>query len=293
MKTLTIAALLSFLLVSVQTFREPWPLVFENSLRPHFSVKGGIVELRGGGGWLRTTRLFSDFKMTLEFRLLVPDSNATVILRGQLTDGAILNPTCRVHIPKPGSAPPPAALVSPKQDVKLIEEGRVLPGPVGDWQRLDVVADGARLRVTLNGTLAGVYEGEPLPGYVAFTNAKGTVQLRDIQIVPIEHPRPAEDASSVDPIVKQGGTPVRLLREVKPEYPADARKRGIEGLVRLEVVLLKDGSAGAVGVLGSVDLDLDLAAVRAARRWKFTPATLNGRAVSTVVHLEMSFTLPQ
>jgi TonB family protein len=277
------------LVAMLQAFPAPMQLVSEHTgLRSNFSVKLGLVELRGGPGWLRTTRLFSDFKLTLDFRRIEPDTEAAIILRGWITGRGDLNPAHqRVTLPTSG-APTPSALVGPQKDVRLTEEGDVVFGD--EWQRLEVVADGPVLRVMLNGTLVGAYDVEPLAGYVLFTAARGAVQMRDVQIVPIEHPFP-EDAPPVDAIVKQGGEAPRAVRWVGPEYSVGALERKAEGLVTMDVVVLNDGSVGPVRVIRSLDPDLDLIAAAAVRRWRFAPATLNGAAVTARAVTEMSFTI--
>ena len=64
-----------------------------------------------------------------------------------------------------------------------------------------------------------------------------------------------------------------------------------QGLVKLEGVVLPDGSMGALTILKSLDLDLDQAAVAAVRQWLFAPGLRNGEAVPVRVGVEMSFTL--
>ena len=88
-----------------------------------------------------------------------------------------------------------------------------------------------------------------------------------------------------------GVTPPRLLEEIKPAYTEDARRRGIEGDVVLEVVVLADGSIGNVRVVRSLGFGLDERAVRAMRRWRFRPAELHGAAVDVVVEVAMEFRL--
>ena len=64
-----------------------------------------------------------------------------------------------------------------------------------------------------------------------------------------------------------------------------------QGEVRMEAVVLPNGSIGPVRITQSLHRDLDSAAVAALTKWKFRPATVNGRAVAVVVAVEMTFTL--
>ena len=71
-----------------------------------------------------------------------------------------------------------------------------------------------------------------------------------------------------------------LLKEVRPGYTDEARRRSIEGDVLLEIVVNKDGSVTDVEVLASVEPALDQVAVAAARQWRFKPAMACGKPVA-------------
>ena len=85
----------------------------------------------------------------------------------------------------------------------------------------------------------------------------------------------------------------RLMREVKPNYTADAMRAQVEGLVELEILVLEDGSVGNVRIVRSLDsrFGLDQEAINAVRRWRFDPGRRLGKAVATRVGVELSFNL--
>jgi TonB family protein len=85
----------------------------------------------------------------------------------------------------------------------------------------------------------------------------------------------------------------RVLREVKPQYTADAMRAKVQGTVLLECVVLPDGSVGKVDVVKSLDsaFGLDQEAVKAARQWRFQPGTRFGEPVAVLVTIELTFTL--
>ena len=85
----------------------------------------------------------------------------------------------------------------------------------------------------------------------------------------------------------------RLMREVKPNYTADAMRAQVEGLVELEILVLEDGSVGNVRLVRSLDsrFGLDQEAINAVRRWRFDPGRRLGKAVATRVGVELSFNL--
>jgi TonB family protein len=85
----------------------------------------------------------------------------------------------------------------------------------------------------------------------------------------------------------------RLIREVKPQYTAEAMRAKIQGAVWLECVVLTDGSVGEVRVIRSLDstFGLDQEAIRAAKQWLFQPGTRFGEPVPVLVTIELTFTL--
>jgi periplasmic protein TonB len=85
----------------------------------------------------------------------------------------------------------------------------------------------------------------------------------------------------------------RVVREVKPQYTADAMRAKVQGTVLLECVVLPDGSVGRVDVVKSLDstFGLDQEAVKAARMWRFQPGTRFGEPVAVLVTIELTFTL--
>jgi protein TonB len=83
-----------------------------------------------------------------------------------------------------------------------------------------------------------------------------------------------------------------LLRKVSPEYSGQAMVAKIEGTVSLEVEIETDGSVGKARVTRSLDPGgLDEEALKAALKWKFMPATRNGKPVATLVTLLLDFHL--
>jgi protein TonB len=82
-----------------------------------------------------------------------------------------------------------------------------------------------------------------------------------------------------------------VVREVKPRYHAEAMARKVQGVALLKPIILTDGTVGPVCVAKSLDPELDLQAIAAAREWRFQPATLTGGAVPVIVTIELKFTL--
>jgi protein TonB len=88
-----------------------------------------------------------------------------------------------------------------------------------------------------------------------------------------------------------GVTPPRILREVKPDYTDDARRRGLEGEVVLEIVVRSDGRVGNIRIVQGVGGGLDQRAVDAVRQWKFAPGERQGTPVDVLVEVAVEFRL--
>ena len=90
-----------------------------------------------------------------------------------------------------------------------------------------------------------------------------------------------------------GVTIPRLLKDVKPQYTADAMRAKIQGSVVVECVVQTDGTVGDVKVIRSLDATygLDQEAIKAAKQWVFAPGTRNGQPVPVMVSIELTFTL--
>ncbi len=90
-----------------------------------------------------------------------------------------------------------------------------------------------------------------------------------------------------------GVTTPRVMREVKPQYTADAMRAKVQGLVLLECIVLPDGTVGDVRVTRSLDpvFGLDQEAIKAARQWRFVPGTREGKPVPVIITIELAFTL--
>src|SRR5687767_10090011 len=100
-------------------------------------------------------------------------------------------------------------------------------------------------------------------------------------------------AQSAGPVVS---TPFRILKQPRPKYTAAARKAGVEGTVFLRILLRADGRVGTITDVTEVRRDemnatgLTDSAMRAARKIKFRPKTVNGWAVNVIITRGYSFT---
>ncbi len=105
--------------------------------------------------------------------------------------------------------------------------------------------------------------------------------------LPDPDPEPVQVPAFVPP-----SSDAETLDNPKPGYPRVALRRGIEGLVLLRVDVDARGRPLAVRVKKSAGFrPLDIAALRAVRRWRFVPAQRNGVAVRASVDVPVRFRL--
>ncbi len=94
-------------------------------------------------------------------------------------------------------------------------------------------------------------------------------------------------------VLKVGGDvkePVQISR-VQPVYPEEARKNGIQGIVKLSAVIDAKGTVTKVEPIESPDPTLAAAAVDAVKKWTYKPATLKGKPVKVIMTITVSFKL--
>lgn len=84
----------------------------------------------------------------------------------------------------------------------------------------------------------------------------------------------------------------RIVEGEKPEYPGNARGKGWEGTVRLQILVNTAGRVEEVRIMSSSGYDeLDQAARQAVQEWRFSPALQNGSPVAAWATLPVVFDL--
>jgi TonB family protein len=89
----------------------------------------------------------------------------------------------------------------------------------------------------------------------------------------------------------RGMTIPRVTYNPSPEYTEKARKRKLNGVVLLSVVVTSAGDVTNVQVKQGLGSGLDEKAIEAVRKWKFQPATKDGKPVSIQLPIETDFRL--
>jgi protein TonB len=84
--------------------------------------------------------------------------------------------------------------------------------------------------------------------------------------------------------------PAKLVKKVQPEYPAEAREKRIEGNVKLQVIVRRDGTVTVQNVVEG-DPALSPAAIEAVRQWRCEPWQLNGQPIELQTTIDVVFLL--
>lgn len=81
----------------------------------------------------------------------------------------------------------------------------------------------------------------------------------------------------------------RLIRDVKPQYTADAMRRKVNGGVLLRCVVDRDGVPTRLEIINALDDELDRASMETLKQWRFEPGRKNGEAVLVQIDVTMAF----
>jgi protein TonB len=81
-----------------------------------------------------------------------------------------------------------------------------------------------------------------------------------------------------------------IAKKVDPVYPPDAKRKGIQGVVKLRAKISKEGDVTDL-ILISGDPALTPAATDAVKQWKYKPYLLNGEPIAVETQVSVAFEL--
>lgn len=103
-------------------------------------------------------------------------------------------------------------------------------------------------------------------------------------------PPPAKQAS-VPPLATGGDLlPGKLIKKITPVYPPMAQSSRVQGIVRFNATIAKDGTIRNLQLVTGPSL-LVQAAADAVKQWVYEPTKLNGNPVEVETQINVSFTL--
>ena len=200
-------------------------------------------------------------------------------------------PPRKVELPGKDKISVPVAKVVNLEQPRLKDEPKPDPPPLMQLPAL-AMASGTS---TLPGVMTGLPSASSLSQGSGSGGGAGTGQGTGIGPGKGSGLGPGEGGGTGGGVYRPGnGVELpRILREVKPQYTADAMRAKVQGVVELEAVVLPDGSVGDVRVTHSLDpvFGLDEEAIKAVKQWRFAPGTRLGQPVAVLVGIELTFTL--
>lgn len=99
-------------------------------------------------------------------------------------------------------------------------------------------------------------------------------------------------AAPAPPLIEVGRETqqARLVSQVVPRYPPEAKLRGIQGTVRFNVVIGTSGAVRKIELVGG-PIQLVPAAQEAVSQWKYRPTLVNGQPVEVRTIIDVNFAI--
>lgn len=137
-------------------------------------------------------------------------------------------------------------------------------------------------------------EGPPMvPIGPPSVSAIGPSQIGGSQtVLPTAPPPPPERKPEAAKPVRVGGLvkPPTIVFRVNPAYPPLAKAARIQGVVKLEGIIAKNGAVVQLKVVSGHPL-LVKASLDAVVQWRYTPTLLNGEPVDVIAPIDVNFIL--
>ena len=218
--------------------------------------------------------------------ILIPMIYFDALPRTQLTSFLVAPPPPPPPPPPPAAAPVKMVKVIPRQfDAGRLMAPKTVPKDIAMIKEEELPPPSAS---------AGVVGG--VPGGVAGGSVGGVIGgiIGSVpSAAPPPPPPPVEQKKAVQRI-RVGGQvqQANLIRQPKPIYPPLAKQARIQGVVRFEAIIGKDGTIQNLRLVSGHPL-LVPAAQEAVKQWLYKPTLLNGEPVEVATVIDVNFTLSQ
>jgi protein TonB len=223
--------------------------------------------------------------------VIIPMIYFDALPKGQLASFLVAPPPPPPPPPPPAAAPVKVIKVIPRQfDAGRLMAPKVIPKTVAEIKEDELPPPNAGAVGVVGGVPGGVPGGTP-----------GGVIGGIIGSVPTAAPPPPPPPVKKEepkPVVPQrirvGGNvqQAMLIKQPRPIYPPLAKQARIQGVVRLNAIIGKDGTIQNLTVASGHPL-LVPAALEAVKQWVYKPTLLNGEPVEVVTTIDVNFTLSQ
>ena len=184
---------------------------------------------------------------------------------------------------QPPPAPPagsPTKFQAPKPTSTYVPTSTGITAPAPKTQEAaptPVGTDGGLVGGVPGGVVGGIPGG--VLGQVLSSTGNVPVPAKRLDPMPVKRIRVASRVVEAN-----------LIHDVAPEYPTEAGRSRIEGIVVLMAVIDKDGTVKDVRVESGLPI-LAQAAIEAVKQWRYKPYTINGEPVEVDSRITINFTL--
>jgi len=201
--------------------------------------------------------------------------------------------------PPPPPPPPPPQPATPVKVVKIIprqfDAGRLMapkaiPKDIAMIKEEELPPPSAGQVGVVGGVPGGVGGGAPGGIIGGIIGSVGSAAPP-----PPPPPPPPKIEKPVTPQrIRVGGNvqAAKLVRQPKPQYPPLAKQARIQGTVRFQAIIGKDGTIQNLQLMSGHPL-LVPSATEAVKQWVYQPTLLNGEPVEVVTQIDVNFTLSQ
>jgi periplasmic protein TonB len=221
--------------------------------------------------------------------IIIPLLFTDALPKTQLTSFLVAPPPPPPPPPPPAAAAPKIVKVIPRQfDAGKLMQPKAIPKEITMIKEEELPA-----ATGVQGVVGGVPGG--VPGGVAGGVIGGIIGSVPTAAPPPPPPPKVEAPKPVTPQrIRVGGNvqAAMAIRAPKPSYPPLAKQARIQGVVRLNAVIGKDGTIQDLKAASGHPL-LVPAALEAVRQWLYKPTLLNGEPVEVVTVIDVNFTLSQ
>ena len=188
--------------------------------------------------------------------------------------------------PPPPPPPPPQAV----KVVKVVRQMQMnqLVAPKSVPKDVKMIVEDADVMT------AGVVGG--VPGGVPGGSAGGLLGgiIGGLPAAPPPPPPPPKPKPAPPAAIRVGGQvqAANILRQTRPTYPPLAKAARVQGTVKFEATIAKDGTIQNLKLISGPPL-LVQSAMQAVQQWQYKPTLLNGEPVEVLTTIDVNFTLSQ
>lgn len=191
--------------------------------------------------------------------------------------------------PPPPPPPPPPPAAAPAPIVKKVTVEDIMKAPTVIPKTITRIKDQPEPAPNANlGVVGGV------PGGVPGGQMGGVLGGVIGGVMSAAPPPPPPPKAATPKRIRVGGQveAAKLIFRPTPVYPPLAKMARIQGTVRLEAIIAKDGTIQDLKVLSGHPL-LVKSALEAVQKWRYQPTLLNGEPVEVVTEIDVNFTLAE